>query len=151
MAALAGGLFVPDTALWRLMLLLGLWLLSLPLRGGASQPTAANRGLSRLVLVFGLAFLAVGLQLTRDQASQAGATRQRMAALMPPAAQNPNAPAGLRPADRTMLGDGRVWPMATGVITRGMILDRNGTPLADHAGRPTRLPQPRPRADRRLR
>jgi peptidoglycan glycosyltransferase len=136
MAALAGGLFVPDTALWRLMLLLGLWLLSLLLRGGAPQSTPANRGLSRLLLIFGLAFLAVGLQLTREQISQAGATRERMASLLPPAAHNPSGPAGLRPADRTMLGDGRVWPMATSVVTRGMILDRNGTPLAvTQAGR----------------
>ena len=72
LAALVGGLLVPDTALWRLLLLLGLWLLSLPLRGGGPKGATVQRGLGRLLLVFGLAFLAVGLQLVRDQVSQAG-------------------------------------------------------------------------------
>jgi peptidoglycan glycosyltransferase len=131
LASLVGGLLVPDTGLWRLMLLLGLWLLSLPLRSGNLKDTTARRGLNRLLLVFGLGFLAVGLQLARDQVSQAGAVRERMAALQQPAAaQNPGEPSRVRPADRTTLGDGRVWPVATGAVTRGMILDRNGTPLA---------------------
>src|SRR5258706_7435733 len=131
LASLIGGLLVSDTGLWRLLLLLGLWLLSLPLRRGDSKGTAAQRGLGRLLLVFGLAFLAVGLQLARDQVSQAGAIRERMAALQQPAAaQNPGAPSRVRPVDRTALGDGRVWPVATGGVTRGRILGRDGTQLA---------------------
>src|SRR5262245_33248200 len=83
------GLLLPGTGLWRLMLLAGLWLLSLPLRGVDLKASVAKRGLSRLLLVFGLAFLAVGLQLARDQLTQAGATRERVAALRQPVAQDP--------------------------------------------------------------
>src|SRR5262249_38296022 len=94
-------------------------------------------------LVSGLAFLAVGLQLARDQISQAGAVRERMAALQQPAAaQNPGAHASVRPADRTALGDGRVWPGATGTITRGRILDRNGAQLAVTQGGRRVYPNP---------
>jgi penicillin-binding protein A len=143
LASLVGGLLVPDTGLWRLLLLLGLWLLSLPLRRRDPKDKAAQRGLGRLLLVFGLAFLAVGLQLARDQISQAGVIRERMAALQQPAAaQNPGAPARVRPADRTTLGDGRVWPVATGAITRGMILDRNGVQLAVTRGGRRVYPNP---------
>jgi peptidoglycan glycosyltransferase len=53
-----------------------------------------------------------------------------MAALQQPAAQSPGEGPRVRPADRLALGDGRVWPVATGAVTRGMILDRNGAPLA---------------------
>ena len=72
LALLLGGLLVPDTGLWRLMLLAGLWLLSLPLRGADPKASPNKRGLSGLLLLFGLAFLAVGLQLMRDQVGQAG-------------------------------------------------------------------------------
>jgi peptidoglycan glycosyltransferase len=131
LAILLGGLFVPETWLWRVMLLLGLWLLSLPLRGADPRSSAAKRGLSRLLLVFGLGFAAVGLQLARDQLGQAGAIRTRMAALQQPAAaQAPAGPTQIRPADRRALGEGRVWPIATTAVTRGMILDRSGQPLA---------------------
>jgi peptidoglycan glycosyltransferase len=131
LALLVGGLFVGTTVLWRLMLLLGLWLLSLPFRGTNPRSWTTARGLSRLVLIFGLAFAAVGLQLARDQLSQAGAIRERAAALLQPAAaQKPGGPATVRPADRTALGDGRVWPVATSAITRGAILDRAGATLA---------------------
>jgi peptidoglycan glycosyltransferase len=130
LALLAGGLLVPDTWLWRLMLLAGLWLLSLPLRGADPKAPATRRGLGGLLLVFGLAFLAVGLQLARDQIGQAGAVRERVAALRQPVAQQPSGPPPARPADRTALGDGRVWPVATSAVTRGAILDRGGAPLA---------------------
>jgi penicillin-binding protein A len=129
-ALLLGGLLVPDTGLWRLMLLLGLWLLSLPLRGADPKASAMRRGLSGLLLLFGLAFLAVGLQLVRDQVGQAGLVRERVAALRQPAAQQPGGAPAIRPADRTALGDGRVWPVATSAVTRGTILDRGGAPLA---------------------
>jgi penicillin-binding protein A len=130
LALLAGGMLVSDTWLWRLMLLAGLWLLSLPLRGADPKASATKRGLGGLLLVFGLAFLAVGLQLARDQIGQAGAVRERVAALRQPVAQEPGGPAPLRPADRIALGDGRVWPVATSAVTRGAILDRSGAPLA---------------------
>jgi peptidoglycan glycosyltransferase len=129
-ALLLGGLLVPDTGLWRLMLLLGLWLLSLPLRGADPKASAMRRGLSGLLLLFGLAFLAVGLQLVRDQVGQAGVVRERVAALRQPAAQQPGGAPATRPADRTALGDGRVWPVATSAMTRGAILDWGGAPLA---------------------
>jgi peptidoglycan glycosyltransferase len=129
-ALLLGGLLVPDTGLWRLMLLLGLWLLSLPLRGVDPKASAMRRGLSGLLLLFGLAFLAVGLQLVRDQVGQAGVVRERVTALRQPAAQQPGGAPATRPADRTALGDGRVWPVATSAMTRGAILDRGGAPLA---------------------
>jgi peptidoglycan glycosyltransferase len=128
---LLGGLLVPDSTLWRLMLLLGLWLLSLMLRSSDRRASATKRGLSGLLLVFGLGFAAVGLQLARDQIGQAGDIRTRMAALQQPgAAQQPGEPPKVRPADRTELGAGRSWPIATSTVTRGMILDRGGQPLA---------------------
>ena len=130
LALLLGGLLVPDTGLWRLMLLTGLWLLSLPLRGADPKASANKRGLGGLLLVFGLGFLAVGLQLARDQVGQAGAVRERVAMLRQPAAQQPGSAPAVRPADRGTLGDRRVWPVATSAITRGAILDRAGAPLA---------------------
>jgi len=138
------GLLVADTAQWRLHLLAGLWLLSLLPRGAIGQraPVAA-RGLSRLALVFGLGFLAVALQLAREQISQASAIHERAAALLQPAtAQQPDSAAALRPADRTALGDGRVWPVATAAITRGVILDRNGVVLAATQGGRRVYPNP---------
>jgi peptidoglycan glycosyltransferase len=138
LALIGYGLLIADTAQWRLHLLAGLWLLSLLPRAiiGQRAPVAA-RGLSRLALVFALGFLAVALQLAREQISQAGAIHERAAALLQPAiAQQPDSATALRPADRTALGDGRVWPVETAAITRGTILDRNGTLLAtNQAGR----------------
>jgi peptidoglycan glycosyltransferase len=131
LALLGYGLLVDDTPQWRLQLLLGLWLLSLLPRAAISQRPPAARGLGRLALVFALGFLAVALQLAREQISQASAIVGRATALLQPAvAQQPDTAAALRPADRTMLGDGRVWPVATMAITRGAILDRNGAVLA---------------------
>ncbi|HEU5100916.1 MAG TPA: penicillin-binding transpeptidase domain-containing protein, partial [Roseiflexaceae bacterium] len=132
LALLGYGLMVPDTAQWRLHLLAGLWLLSLLPRAliGRRAPVAA-RGLSRLALVLGLGFAAVALQLAREQISQASAIHERAAALLQPvAAQQPDSAVVVRPADRTALGSGRVWPVATAAITRGAILDRSGVVLA---------------------
>src|SRR5262245_46551012 len=96
LALLLGGLLVPDTGLWRLMLLAGLWLLSLPLRGADPKASANKRGLGGLLLVFGVGFLAVGLQLARDQVGQAGVVRERVAALRQPAAQQPGSAPAIR-------------------------------------------------------
>jgi peptidoglycan glycosyltransferase len=131
-ALLGYGLLVADTAQWRLHLLAGLWLLSLlpRLLIGQRAPVTA-RGLGRLALLFGLGFAAVALQLAREQISQASAIHERAAALLQPAAaQQPDGAAAVRPADRTALGSGRVWPVASTPITRGAILDRNGVVLA---------------------
>jgi peptidoglycan glycosyltransferase len=135
-ALLGYGLAIDDTAQWRLQLLAGLWLLSLLPRAliGRRIPVAA-RGLSRLALVIGLGFAAVALQLAREQISQAGAIHERAAALLQPAtAQQPDGASTVRPADRTALGSGRAWPVATAPITRGAILDRNGVVLAATQG-----------------
>lgn len=130
-AALGFGLLTADTSFWRLSLLTGLWLLSFLPRAAISRRLPLPvRGMARLALVVGLGFAAVALQLVRDQASQAGDIRDRAAALFQPAPQSAAAPATIRPADRTSLGDERVWPVATGMITRGAILDRNGVALA---------------------
>jgi penicillin-binding protein A len=131
LALLLGGLLVPDTWLWRLMLLVGLWLLSLPLRGPDPKASVTRRGLSGLLLVFGLGFLAVGLQLVRDQVGQAGAVRERVTALRQlPTPVPPTVTPSPRLDNRTALGDERIWPVATSAVTRGMILDRAGAPLA---------------------
>ena len=131
LALLGAGLFVESTVLWRLMLVAGLWLLSLPLRATPPGAPVVLRGLSRLVLVFGLGFTAVALQLARDQVSQAASIRSRAAAILQPAAaQSPSGAAALRPADRTALGSGRTWPVTLGAIQRGAIRDRNGAVLA---------------------
>lgn len=127
---LGSGLFIDDTTQWRLQLLAGLWLLSLPLRAFDRSAPGIGRGLSRLMLVIGLCFIAVALQLAREQVSQANATRTQAAALFQPVPEQSTDDARLRPADRTHLGSARVWPVATEVLTRGAILDRNGTLLA---------------------
>jgi penicillin-binding protein A len=131
LALLGIGLFIDQTSLWRLHLLTGVWLLSLLPRALLDRNTAVlARSMGRLVLVFSLGLAAVGMQLTREQVSQAAAIRRQAAALLQPAtAEKPDTTA-LRPADRTALGDGRVWPVTTSVITRGSILDRAGTVLA---------------------
>ncbi len=102
LAFLGYGLLVADTAQWRLHLLAGLWLLSLLPRTAIGQraPLAAH-GLSRLALVFGLGFLAVALQLAREQISQASAIHERAAALLQPAtAQRP--PSGGAPRSASL-------------------------------------------------
>jgi peptidoglycan glycosyltransferase len=132
LALLIGGLFIGDTRQWRLHLLAGLWLLSLLPRARLAQnaPVVA-RGLARLALVLGLGFAAVALQLAREQVSQAGAIRERAAALLQPTTPPvPGGPPPLRPAERTALGNGRVWPVTIALPPRGAILDHNGAPLA---------------------
>lgn len=132
LAAIGSGLLIGDTGQWRLHLLLGLWLLSLLPRAmiGRQAPVVA-RGLGRLALIFCLGFAAVALQLAREQVVQADQIRGQAAALLQPVATvEPDGAATLRPADRTALGSGHVWPVSTGPITRGMILDRGGTVLA---------------------
>jgi peptidoglycan glycosyltransferase len=128
-ALIGGGLLLDNTTLWRLALLAGLWSLSLlPRLLLARQGSPTTRSLSRLALVFALCFGAVGLQLGREQVGQAGATRDRVAALAQPGAQSPDT-AAVRPADRTSLGSGRVWPAAAATVGRGAILERNGAVL----------------------
>jgi penicillin-binding protein A len=144
LALLGYGLFVEDVSLWRVQLIAGLWLLSLLPRAAIGQRApVATRGLGRLALVFGLGFAAVALQLAREQISQAGIIHDRVGALLQPAgAQQPDSAATLRPADRTALGDGRVWPVATAAITRGTIFDRNGVVLAANQGGRRIYPHP---------
>lgn len=141
LALLAGGLLVPDMALWRLMLLCGLWLLSLLPRARAEGLPPRERALLRLGVVFGLGFGAVALQLVREQVIQAADVRARTAALLQPA-QRPDAARTLRPADRTSLGAGRVWPVALAGEQRGRILDRAGVVLAETRGGLRVYPRP---------
>ena len=130
-ALLGFGLYVADTLQWRLQLLAGLWLLSLPLRAFSSQRAAGiSRAFGRLTLVFSLAFAAVALQLVREQLTQAAAVREQAAALLKPAPQQTAADTSVRPADRTSLGSERVWPVTLPKVQRGAILDRNGVVLA---------------------
>jgi peptidoglycan glycosyltransferase len=128
LALLGVGLLLPDSIQWRLQLLTGLWLLSLLPRAGMRGTPAPARTFAHLALVCCLGLAAVGLQLTREQVSQAPATRARVAALRQDTARPDEQP--VRPGDRTALGSGRLWPVATSTITRGQILDRNGTVLA---------------------
>jgi peptidoglycan glycosyltransferase len=141
-ASLASGLLIDSTAQWRLQLLAGLWLLSLPLRQLWPAAAPAQRGLGRLTLVFALGFLAVSMQLARDQVSQAASIRSAAAALFQPAAPEPAAPASLRLADRTELGGGRTWPVTLTNTLRGSILDRNGATLAATEGGRRVYPNP---------
>lgn len=122
------GLLLPDSIQWRLQLLVGLWLLSLLPRLALRHLTLPARSFGHLALICCLGLGAVGLQLAREQLSQADATRARVAALRQSVAHPDEAP--VRPADRTALGSGRVWPAATATITRGQILDRSGAVLA---------------------
>jgi peptidoglycan glycosyltransferase len=141
LALLAGGLLVPDMALWRLMLLCGLWLLSLLPRARAEGRPPRERALLRLGVVFGLGFGAVALQLVREQVIQAADVRARTAALLQPD-QRPDTARTLRPADRTSLGAGRVWPVALAGEQRGRILDRAGVVLAETRGGLRVYPRP---------
>lgn len=128
LALLGVGLLLPDSLQWRLTLLAGLWLLSLLPRARLVTLAPPARGFGHLALVCSLGLGAVGLQLAREQVSQAAATRERVAAMRQDTA-HPDEQA-VRPGDRTALGSGRVWPVATSTITRGQILDRAGTVLA---------------------
>lgn len=131
-ALLVGGLYVPNETLWRVQLLTGLWLVSLPLRNTAAPSAVGIRhGLSRLALVLALGFTAVALQLVRTQYTQAEALRERAVALLQPVpAQESAQIERLRPADRTSLGSPRTWPVTLPTTQRGAILDRNAVVLA---------------------
>jgi penicillin-binding protein A len=125
------GLVIDTMSVWRLQLLTGLWLLSLLPRVLLDRSRSPlSRSMGRLGLVFGLGLAAVGMQLTREQVSQAEAVRQQAAALLQPATAEAPDTTAVRPGDRTALGNGRVWPVTTSTITRGAILARNGTVLA---------------------
>jgi peptidoglycan glycosyltransferase len=132
LALIGIGLFLESTNQWRLHLLVGLWLLSLLPRASFGQRLpAVTRSFSRLALVCCLGFAAVALQLTREQVTQAAHTRERVTALRQIAPQ-PDDQTALRPGDRTALGSGRVWPIASEPVTRGLILDRNDVVLASN-------------------
>jgi penicillin-binding protein A len=142
-ALLAAGRLVRDTTQWRLHLLAGLWLLSLPLRLLLPRRTAAERNSGVLALAFVLGFTAVALQLGRDQGSQAAAIRTEAAALLQPATPGPDQrTTGVRPADRTSLGSGRTYPAPVAETTRGAIVDRNGVVLAQTQGGRRVYPDP---------
>lgn len=128
MAILLIGLLLPANPLWRLQLLTGLWLLSLLPRAALRRVALPVRSFGHLTLVCCLGLTAVGLQLVREQVSQAAATAARVAALREPGVQPTAQPP--RPVDRTALGSGRRWPVAAPPITRGQILDRNRAVLA---------------------
>jgi peptidoglycan glycosyltransferase len=129
---LSVGMVIPGIMQWRLHLLASLWLLSLPVRIIIDQRTVqANRGLARLGMIITLGFVAVGLQLVREQVGQAGTTRERVAQLRQPGTQAPDHATSIRPGDRTALGSGRNWPVAAGSVVRGAILDRAGVVLAE--------------------
>lgn len=128
LALIGVGLLLPDGALWRVQLLAGLWLISLLPRAALRRTPAPARTFGHLALVCCLGLAAVGLQLAREQVGQAAATRARVAAMRQDTARPDEQP--VRPADRTALGAGRTWPVATTTITRGQILDRSGAVLA---------------------
>jgi peptidoglycan glycosyltransferase len=131
-ALLVWGLFLPDTARWRLILLIGLFLLSLVPRSFiAAWPQQEQRSLLRVTLVMSLAFLAVGLQLVRSQFTQAEPVREQVLALIQPAADaRPDSASDVRPIDRQALGSGNVWPVVQNRPLRGSISDRSGLVVA---------------------
>jgi peptidoglycan glycosyltransferase len=130
---IGSGLFIPDANLWRLHLLTGLWLISLPVRRVMkNQGDTSARTLRGLMLIAVLGFSAVGLHLVRYQVTQAEATRRAVASLTQPGAQQPTPViAEPDPAERTSLGSGRTFPVAISPGVRGRILDRNGAVLAE--------------------
>lgn len=128
LALLGVGLLLPAGPQWRLQLLVGLWLLSLLPRAALRRAAPPARSFGHLALACCLGLGAVGLQLAREQVSQASATRARVTAMRQDTARPDEQP--VRPADRTALGGGRVWPVTTTTITRGQILDRSGAVLA---------------------
>jgi Cell division protein FtsI/penicillin-binding protein 2 len=129
---LVWGLFLPDTTLWRLILLTGLFLLSLvPRTYIAAWPQQEQRTLLRVSLVMSLAFLAVALQLVRGQFTYAGPIREQVLAYIQPSAnERPDSATDVRLADREALGSGKVWPVKLEQPIRGSISDRSGTVLA---------------------
>lgn len=130
LALIGSGLVIDDTTQWRLHLLTGLWLLSLLPRALDQRRPGIARGLSRLTLVISLGFAGVALQLAREQVIRADTTRARATALLQPVAEQADEDTGIRPADRTSVGNARVWPVAIATTERGAIRDRNGTLLA---------------------
>jgi peptidoglycan glycosyltransferase len=131
---IGSGLFLPDANLWRLHLLTGLWLISLPVRRVMrNQGDTSARTLRGLMLIAVLGFAAVGLHLVRYQATQAEATRRAVAALTQSSTPEQPTPgiAEPDPAERTSLGSGRTFPVAISPGVRGRILDRNGAVLAE--------------------
>jgi peptidoglycan glycosyltransferase len=133
---IGAGMLLPDDALWRLELALALWLLSLLPRVYIRQHVSGEAySVARLVLVVGLCFAAVGLQLAREQVGQARTIRQRASVVLQPAtgsgqlAEN----AGVRPADRSVVGSGIDWAASASANAagRGRILDREGAVLAE--------------------
>lgn len=149
-AAIASGLLIENNVQWRLQLLLGLWLLSLPPRAlMASRDKLVSRGMGRLVLVMILGFCGVGLQLTRMQIIEADELQARAASILNPTPvptptpqpifdQPVVAEAGedepmisvVRPAERTGLGVERTFPVEVVYGPRGVIYDRFGGVLA---------------------
>jgi peptidoglycan glycosyltransferase len=128
---IAVGMLLPDENVWRLSLLAGLWLLSLLPRVQLRRVAQPQRPLANLMVVLGLCFAAVGLQLAREQAGQAQAIRQRAGALLQPAAGAPQQSIGVKPADRTEIGSGITWSAAATGGGRGRILDAGGAVLAE--------------------
>ena len=130
---IGSGLFIPDANLWRLHLLTGLWLISLPVRRVTkNQGDTSARTLHGLMLITVLGFAAVGLHLVRNQVTQAEATRRAVASLTQPSAQQPTPViAEPDPAERTSWGSGRTCPGAISPGVRGRILDRTGAVLAE--------------------
>lgn len=131
---LGSGLLLDSVTQWRLHLLAGLWLISLPARRLIGQRGAtAHRSLRGLMLMAVLGFSAIGLQLARNQVTQSEATLRAVAALAQPVATEQPQPVfpETDPAERTSLGSGRTFPVVINAGARGRILDRNGVVLAE--------------------
>ncbi|ABU56708.1 MULTISPECIES: penicillin-binding protein 2 [Roseiflexus] len=131
---LGSGLFIASVMQWRLHLLAGLWLLSLPARRLIGRYRAtADRSLRGLMVMAVLGFAAIGLQLARNQATQSEATLRAVASLAQPVASEPSQPIfpETDPAERTSLGSGRAFPVVINAGMRGRIVDRNGVVLAE--------------------
>ncbi len=131
---LSSGLMIASVTQWRLHLLAGLWLLSLPARRLIGQHgTTADHSVRGLMLVATLGFAAIGLQLARNQVTQSEATLRAVASLAQPVAVEQPQPIfpETDPAERTSLGSARTYPVVINVGTRGRIVDRNGVVLAE--------------------
>lgn len=131
---LSSGLMIASVTQWRLHLLAGLWLLSLPARRLIGQHgTTADRSVRGLMLMATLGFAAIGLQLARSQVTQSEATLRAVASLTQPVAVEQPQPIfpETDPAERTSLGSARTYPVVINVGTRGRIVDRNGVVLAE--------------------
>lgn len=131
---LSSGLMIASVTQWRLHLLAGLWLLSLPARRLIGQHgTTADRSVRGLMLMATLGFAAIGLQLARSQVTQSEATLRAVASLTQLVAVEQPQPIfpETDPAERTSLGSARTYPVVINVGTRGRIVDRNGVVLAE--------------------